>query len=445
MQLRDLGLQPAGDDGRYYQPFSGAYRNLLAVVEGSDPVLRDEYILLGAHYDHVGYGNPNNSFGPFGMIHNGADDNASGVATMLEIAEAMTQLNPAPKRSVLIAFWDAEESGMNGSEHWVNNPTVPRSKVKFAFNADMLGRMREGRLYVYGSRTGWGLRKLISEQTEGSDLWVDFTWELKPNSDHWSFLSHDIPVLMFHTGLHENYHRPSDDANLINAAGMREAARVLFRSAYALAEADSITAFRSQGERDTESGHRNLERPLASLPPRFGVTWDPDAPPSEEGVAIRSVFAGSAADRAGLKSNERIVSFGGYATPDGETLRRVVALLPRDSIELIVRPADGGEPQPRTIELDGSPSRIGLAWRSDDAEPGVVILTRVVPGSPAQQAGLAVADRVYQINGQAAQEEFGFRDQLLGAVDQPIELVVERRGQLQRIVIDASLPARAEN
>ena len=111
-QLEKYGLAPAGDRGSYFQQFGG-YRNVLAVLPGSDEKLKHEYIVLGAHYDHVGYGMKKNSYGP-GYIHNGADDNASGTAALLEVAQALTLLPEAPRRSILIAFWDAEEQGLLG-------------------------------------------------------------------------------------------------------------------------------------------------------------------------------------------------------------------------------------------------------------------------------------------------------------------------------------------
>src|SRR5262249_45517286 len=161
----------------------GNYHNILAVVEGSDPQLRDEYVLIGAHYDHVGYGNARNSYGPFGMIHNGADDNASGVAGMLEVARAVAQLASRPKRSILFAFWDGEEKGLLGSQYWVEHPTVPLKSVTLAINADMIGRLRNATVTVYGVRTVRGLRRLVSHQNQIANLLLDFTWENKPDSD----------------------------------------------------------------------------------------------------------------------------------------------------------------------------------------------------------------------------------------------------------------------
>jgi Zn-dependent M28 family amino/carboxypeptidase len=116
--LEKLGLEPAGDAGGYYQQLGGM-RNILALARGSDPSVAGELIVVGAHYDHVGYGNAANSYGPFGFGHNGAADNASGVAGLLEVAEAMQHLPRRPRRPILFAFWDGEEKGLLGSYHFL--------------------------------------------------------------------------------------------------------------------------------------------------------------------------------------------------------------------------------------------------------------------------------------------------------------------------------------
>ena len=205
-----MGLAPAGDGGTYFQSFNGASRNILGLVEGSDPQLKQQVILLGAHYDHVGYGRANNSFGPCGYIHNGADDNASGVAGLLEVVDAVKQLPTPPKRSILFALWDGEEQGLLGSRHWVGRPTVALSRVAVAINMDMIGRLQESAaLEVYGTRTAAGLRRLVSEANGEAKRWtIDFDWKLKSDSDHWPFYERRIPILMFHTGLHERLSPP---------------------------------------------------------------------------------------------------------------------------------------------------------------------------------------------------------------------------------------------
>ncbi len=177
-RLKKFGLQPEGAKGSFYQPF-GSYHNILGRVEGRDPALRDEVVVISAHYDHVGYGSSRNSFGPVGLIHNGADDNASGVAALLEVAEAVSQLAEKPRRSILFAFWDGEEKGLLGSKHWVEHPTVPLDHVPVMINADMVGRLRDSGLIIYGARTSRGLRQLISRQNDLSRLPIDFSWEMK--------------------------------------------------------------------------------------------------------------------------------------------------------------------------------------------------------------------------------------------------------------------------
>jgi Zn-dependent M28 family amino/carboxypeptidase len=112
--------------------------------------LKREVIVVGAHYDHVGYGSQSNSFGPWGYVHNGADDNASGISGLLEVIDAMLAAKPAPRRSVLFAFFDGEEKGLLGSKHWVAQPTVPRTHIACMINVDMIGRMQHDRVEIYG-------------------------------------------------------------------------------------------------------------------------------------------------------------------------------------------------------------------------------------------------------------------------------------------------------
>ena len=151
--LRDrlirLKLHGAGSDNGYFQGFSPNFRNVLAVLDGSDAKLRDQVILLGAHYDHVGRGQKGNSLGTIGMIHPGADDNASGTSGLLELAQAFTRLAEPPRRTIVFAFWDAEEKGLLGSKHWIANPTIPLDRIRMMMNFDMIGRLRNDRVIVF--------------------------------------------------------------------------------------------------------------------------------------------------------------------------------------------------------------------------------------------------------------------------------------------------------
>ncbi len=271
--LTVAGLAGNAPSGGYFQPFSAAYRNVLAQLPGSDPALAGEWLVVSAHYDHVGYGTRRNSYGSIGMIHNGADDNASGTSVVLELAEAFAQLTQSPRRSILFAFWDGEEKGLLGSKYWAAHPSVPLPHVRAAVCLDMVGRLRKARLQIFGARTGWGLRRRLSEANQGTGLWLEFPWKLQANADHWPLIQRRIPTLLFHTGLHDNYHRPSDDAELINREGMLAVSQLMFRVAFETAETSQLAAFRNQARSESNHARSQFERTAMPAPPRLGVSW----------------------------------------------------------------------------------------------------------------------------------------------------------------------------
>ena len=428
------GLAPGAADERYFQSFGAGYRNLLGKLEGSDPELKDEYILIGAHYDHVGYGNRQNSYGPFGYVHNGADDNASGTAAILEVINAFVTTGLTCRRSILFALWDGEEKGLLGSEHWASNPSVPIEQIRLAINMDMVGRLRQKRVEVYGTRTMTGLRGLTSAANDATQLKLDFIWEVKDNSDHYTFFRRHIPILMFHTGLHSNYHRPSDDAHLVNSDGIREVADLTFNTVYLAANTPDLSSFRTASRREGAFNRRRFERRVASLPPRLGVAWDPQ--PSEDGgLRVTRVAAGSAADLAGLRLGDHLVEFNGRPIDSSTSLQQWVVGAPTQST-MTIRRAGSEESTEIELQLAGQPSRLGLTWREDTAEPGSVTVVRVVRHSPAELAGLKVNDRIYEVN----QQTFHDRSEFLEKVDSaefPIEFAIERSGRRSRITLIA--------
>ena len=217
-ELRKLNVRPSGGGNGYYQWFGNGMRNILVTIEGNDPRLKSECIVVGAHYDHVGFGDRSNSFGPIGYIHNGADDNASGVSGLLEMIEALGAGQPL-RRSVLFAFWDGEEKGLLGSKHWVTHPTVPLSQVVFTLNTDMIGRLDES-AEVLGVRTTRGLRSLVARHNREA-VTLRFNRDIVGDSDHHPFVERRIPYLMFFTGKHKDYHRPSDDVAKLTQKGCR--------------------------------------------------------------------------------------------------------------------------------------------------------------------------------------------------------------------------------
>ncbi len=431
-QIEKRHLQAAGPDGRLYQDF-GASRNILAKIEGSGADLKDQYVVLSAHYDHVGYGKPNNSFGPIGYIHKGADDNASGVAGLLAIVDAFGKLPEHPKRTILFAMWDGEEQGLLGSKYWLAHPTVPLDHVTAMVNLDMIGRLRKERVEVYGTRTSPGLRRLVSEQNEGANLLLDFHWEMRADSDHWPFYEKGIPAILIHTGLHSDYHRPSDTADKINSAGMREVAQLAFRTTLELANEEPSATFRSRSRDENIAAQTAFERPLPALPGRFGVSWN-DESEKERGLRIVEVVAGSPAANAGLQPGDRIVRFAGKEFSSAADFRRLVQAAVNPVAIVVERPGSE-KPVELTAQLTGYPIRIGISWQTDDAEPHSVVLLRVATDSPAQRAGLKVDDRVYQVDGKdfSSSKEF---DDLLEREPNPLDLTVETRGQLHHAKLE---------
>jgi hypothetical protein len=331
-QLRPFQLTPGGTDGGYEQKFNDDCRNILVLQQGDDAQLQNEVIVVGAHYDHVGYGNRNNSFGPIGKIHNGADDNASGTSAMLEAIEAFARSGLKTRRTILYAFWDGEERGLVGSRYWMAHPTLPINRVKLNVTLDMVGRLRDERLYLMGSRSGYGIRRLFSDPVDDS-LSLDFSWDIKANSDHWPFIEQRIPVALLHTGLHSDYHRPTDDVEKINRQGLREVCRYLFAALVRVANEEQLPVFRDAVRRESENLRRSFEQPLpkaslerwpSDLPtPRLGISWrEDDAEPGT--VFLVRVVEGTPAAAAGLQVDDRIDELDGRSFADAATFQTAI-------------------------------------------------------------------------------------------------------------------------
>jgi Peptidase family M28/PDZ domain len=328
--LRAAGIQPAGDDGTYFQRF-GAMRNILALVPGSDPACERELVVVGAHYDHVGYGTAANSYGPTGLIHNGADDNASGVAGVLEIAQVLGSMPVKPRRPILVAFWDGEEKGLLGSWHFMRvRPQLLRDqRPVFAVNLDMIGRLRGDRVEVYGARTMTGLRRILVEANRETGLDLVIDWDIVDDSDHFPFIESRVPTVMLHTGLHDEYHRPSDDVQLVDTAGVERVARLALEVVTTVADAPgALPPFRDASRREKNAHRDALERvlPLSPGSPRgrWGMSTRADAGDPQAPTVVR-VVPDSPLDRAGLRCGDRILAIDGEPVGNQETMLRRMA------------------------------------------------------------------------------------------------------------------------
>ncbi|MGI9178248.1 MAG: M20/M25/M40 family metallo-hydrolase [Pirellulales bacterium] len=316
-QLTKLGLEPAGDSGSFYQPFGGM-RNIFAIQRGSDPNLAHELVVVGAHYDHVGYGTADNSYGPFGYVHNGADDNASGVAGLLEIAEAMQHLPERPRRSILFAFWDGEEKGLLGSYHFlrVRPAALADLRIVFSVNLDMIGHLRGQRLEVYGTRTAVGTREMVLQANNrpgnAAGLQLAYEWDIEDDSDHYPFIAARIPTVMFHTGLHDHYHRPSDDVHLVNLDGIEPVARLTLGFVLAIAnDPGPLPTFRRESREESNAVRNRIEAPVPDIAgsPRgrwgLGTRNDPGEPATP--IVVR-VWRDSPAAAAGVATGDRVLT-----------------------------------------------------------------------------------------------------------------------------------------
>lgn len=280
-------------------------RNILARIPGTDPKLRNEILVIGAHYDHLGYGHEGSLAGK-GKIHNGADDNASGTAGLLALARIF-KAHPA-KRTILFMAFDAEEKGLLGSAAWVKKPTLNRKRIVAMFNMDMIGRLATNKsLLVGGVGTRKGsFQKLVATaaHTCGIDVAVDEDGH--GPSDHSSFYTAKIPVLSFFTQTHKDYHRPSDDWETVDFKGLVRVLRLVSFLAREVADGDRPVYHRVKKEIVRRRAVRTGE-----AFPWFGSIPDYAQSKETQGVLLSGARPGSPAGKAGLKAGDVITKFAG--------------------------------------------------------------------------------------------------------------------------------------
>jgi len=280
-------------------------------VVGYLPGETDEYLIFGAHYDHLGLGEQF-SLAPSmaGTVHPGADDNASGTAGVLELAKHFAG-GPKPKRGMLFITFAGEELGLLGSGYYANHPELPIDKAVAMINMDMIGRLKDDKLFVGGAATGDTLRADIDALAPRYPLHVDATDAGGyGSSDHTSFTAKQIPVLFFFTGLHGDYHKPSDTWDKINAAGAVEILEFISDVADRIDTASGRPQFVRAGVKDEpENAHSGTSSvPAGGYGPYFGSVPDFAEPPT--GVRFADVHEGSPAGLAGLKAGDILVKFG---------------------------------------------------------------------------------------------------------------------------------------
>ena len=325
------------------QPRAVEARNVAALLPGSDPSLADEVLIIGAHYDHLGLGGEG-SLDPdaSGVVHNGADDNASGTSGLIEIARLLSQSDRRPARSVLFLAFTAEEKGLWGSSHYVRNPLLPIDQTVAMLNMDMIGRLEGRTLVVEGVGTAeeWTDILLAANQSTARPLSIAVTPDGFGPSDHSSFYGEGLPVLHFFSNTHVDYHRPSDDWDKVDIEGLGQIVDLVSEVAFDVAGVfgwDQRIAL-TPVEPDLAAAHG--QDPSSSTTrggygPYLGTI--PDMVPVDFGLRLTGVREGSPAADAGIRGGDIVVEFAGreigdiyaytYALQDHE---------PGDAVEIVV-------------------------------------------------------------------------------------------------------------
>tara|TARA_R110001599_G_scaffold61_4_gene237 strand:- start:920 stop:2140 length:1221 start_codon:yes stop_codon:yes gene_type:complete len=315
-RFEKLGLTPKGTDG-FYQSFSfkpkthpheeikftenadGTItgRNVVAFIDNK----AKNTVIIGAHFDHLGYGGDGSLYrDSIKAIHNGADDNASGVAVMLNLASNLKNTNTS-NNYLFIAF-SGEEMGLLGSNYFVKNPTIDTKAVSYMINMDMVGRLKDSALAVYGTGTSPVFNEILKSHNNGFRL-IQKESGVGP-SDHTSFYLADMPVLHFFTGQHEDYHKPSDDTETLNYEGMASISNYIYTIISDLNDNGKLVFKKTKNESEES--------------PRFkvGLGVIPDYMYDGKGMRVDGVSEGKPAIAAGIKKGDIVVELGGVKITD---------------------------------------------------------------------------------------------------------------------------------
>ncbi|MCE2613566.1 M28 family peptidase [Flavobacteriaceae bacterium D16] len=342
-RMEQIGLEPKGNAGTYFQTFTfkpktDPHKEVQYTITGDSTITgtnvigyidnqAENTVIIGAHYDHLGMGGEGSLYrGEEPQIHNGADDNASGVAILLQVADSLSSKYKG--NNYLIISFSGEEMGLLGSNYFVKNATIDLSKVNYMLNMDMVGRLREDNtLSVSGTGTAPVWAQYLNVLNE------DFKLVLKESgigpSDHTSFYLQDIPVLHFFTGQHEDYHKPSDDADKLNYEGMRKITGYIVDLVGELDD-DPKLSFRKTKNESEEV-------------PRFKVAMGviPDYLYDGKGMRIDGVSEDKPAQKAGLQKGDVVVQMGDSVVTDMMSYMRALSAFEKGDTTSVVVTRDG--------------------------------------------------------------------------------------------------------
>jgi hypothetical protein len=315
-KFKSAGLLPGSDDGSYFQTWNevvdasgnkAPVKNIIGIIPGTNPNLKDESVIVCAHYDHLGLGWPGANKGNEGKIHPGADDNASGVAVIVELAELLGK-TLKPQRTIIFIAFASEESGLLGSKYYVQNTKrFPAKKVIGVLNFDTVGRLGNNKLFVLGASTAREWRFIFMGASYVTGVETEMVTQELDASDQRSFLEIGVPGVQFFSGANADYHKPSDTADKIDGAGLIKVASIAQESITYLGDRLEPLTFQGQsiGEvKKTQTAQAGERRVSTGSVPDFTF--------SGEGVKIADLTPDSPAGKAGLQKGDVIVKLGQF-------------------------------------------------------------------------------------------------------------------------------------
>jgi hypothetical protein len=309
-----------------------ATANVVGLLPGSDPSLKEQIVAVGGHMDHLGMGGGGSlSGGGKPVLHPGADDNASGTAAVIELACHFTSLPAKPKRSLLFMAFTGEEQGLLGSAYYVRKPILPLERTIAMVNMDMVGRMKNNVLSVSGAGTSTAWRPMLTEFNSTAYFNMQMGDSGFGGSDHQSFYTGKVPVLFFFTGTHPDYHRGTDTADKINVLDAERVTQLAARCISTVADKAERPDYVEAGQ--TQQPGRRRFRVTMGIVPDYGG-------PETAGLAITGVTPGSQAEKAGLKGGDVITSIGGKSVKGMEDyMAALEASKAGDVIDVVLRRA----------------------------------------------------------------------------------------------------------
>jgi hypothetical protein len=350
-RLHEAGLQPGGEDGTFLQTWEErvaeldrtvTLRNVIAVLPGTDPQRSGESLVIGAHYDHLGLGEYGGESEHRGQVHAGADDNASGVAVLLELARVLSG-RPQPRSIIFVAF-TGEEAGQLGSRHYLRHAgAYPVGRIIAMVNLDTVGRLGERPLTVLGTGTAREWLHILQGAGYVTGLAIKTVSDDIGSGDQTSFIAAGVPAVQFFSGTHPDYHRPGDTLNKLDPAGMAKVAEVLKQTVDYLADRPkALTVTTGATALPFDQGHPPSRRVSLGTTPDY--TW------SGAGVRLDSVRAGTPAAQAGLQTGDLIVAVNGMPVDNLREFAQALKQL-EPGEEIAIRYLRNGEQQHTTARV----------------------------------------------------------------------------------------------